>query len=379
MPLGNPFPIKLKCKMTKRVTMQQIADAMGVAKVTVSRAFRGDPKCSPDLRRRILERAEALGYRPDPLQRAHMSQLRAGRPADASGTIIGFLDMHDRGYRIETDEVSGAFVKGARQRAESLGMRLEIFRPVAEGWSMERFRRVLRSRGIHGLIFGPMPLANMRIEINLEEIAAVAIAHTLESPLLHRVGHNHYQATWDAMRYLYERGCRRIGMSIRAEMMERVGQRWHAAYHEFCRTHRGVHALASSEFTDREQFLQWVERHRLDAILGLIPECVLWLREAGKRVPDDICYFDLDLHRTRLRDATLGIDQEYERIGATAVEEIVAQWGRQEYGVPVRPKNVLLPGVIREMMPSQVAEQLGESALLPTRTAQGKQTKAEGE
>jgi DNA-binding LacI/PurR family transcriptional regulator len=54
-----------------RVTLQTIADAVGVSRMTVSNAFSRQAKLSPELRDRILSVAEDLGYvGPDPAARA---------------------------------------------------------------------------------------------------------------------------------------------------------------------------------------------------------------------------------------------------------------------------------------------------------------------
>ncbi len=45
-----------------KVTMQMIADQLGVTKVSVSKAINNQPGVGPDLKRRILEKARELGY-----------------------------------------------------------------------------------------------------------------------------------------------------------------------------------------------------------------------------------------------------------------------------------------------------------------------------
>ena len=50
-----------------RVTLQTIADQVGVSRMTVSNAFSRPDQLSSDLRERILEAADKLGYvGPDP-------------------------------------------------------------------------------------------------------------------------------------------------------------------------------------------------------------------------------------------------------------------------------------------------------------------------
>ena len=49
-------------KKATGITQQQIADYVGVSRMSVVRAFQGDPKVSPDRRQQILGAASALGY-----------------------------------------------------------------------------------------------------------------------------------------------------------------------------------------------------------------------------------------------------------------------------------------------------------------------------
>jgi LacI family transcriptional regulator len=52
--------------LTQRVTMQDIADQLGISKVSVSKALAGQPGTSRALRERILKKAFELGYRGKP-------------------------------------------------------------------------------------------------------------------------------------------------------------------------------------------------------------------------------------------------------------------------------------------------------------------------
>jgi DNA-binding LacI/PurR family transcriptional regulator len=333
------------------VTMQMIADAVGVGKVTVSRAFRKDPKCGAALRERILAKAAEVGYVPDPLQRIHLAQLRTGRRAER-GRVIALLDVHDRGSGLEELASNRRFVVGAQARAAELGMRVEIFRPVVEGISLERMSGVWRARGIHGLIVGPVSDTRNRLPLKLDEIAAVAIAHSLLEPQLHRVGHNHYAALRRVMERIHAEGGRRFGMALQPDMDARVGQRWHAAFHEFGRTHREcslaliepvqstMEARASAKTL---RYLKaWLKREKPEVVFGI--SC--WMPEALRETDPGrkVRYVDMDWYAGKFAEQVEGIDQQFEEVGAAAVDEVVAQWGRREYGVPEGAKTVLLMG-----------------------------------
>ena len=64
-----------------RVTLATVAEALGVSAMTVSNAYNRPDKLSPELRERILAKADELGYAgPNVLARS----LRRGKtPADA--------------------------------------------------------------------------------------------------------------------------------------------------------------------------------------------------------------------------------------------------------------------------------------------------------
>ena len=63
----------------KQPTMQQIADLVGCSRMAVSLALRNSPKISTVTIARIRKVAEEVGYRPNPMVSALMTQLRHGR------------------------------------------------------------------------------------------------------------------------------------------------------------------------------------------------------------------------------------------------------------------------------------------------------------
>lgn len=96
----------------QRVTLQTIADLLKVSRMTVSNAYNRPDQLSPELRRRILEAAERLGYPgPDPAGRL----LRRGR----SG-VTGLIFTENLSYAF-TDPVSVLFLAGVAQACEQHG------------------------------------------------------------------------------------------------------------------------------------------------------------------------------------------------------------------------------------------------------------------
>ena len=86
-----------------KVTLQTIADRVGVSRTTVSNAFSRPDQLSEELRAEIRAVADELGYGgPDPLARS----LRSGRAG-----AVGMLMSSTLGYALH-DPYAGALLQG---------------------------------------------------------------------------------------------------------------------------------------------------------------------------------------------------------------------------------------------------------------------------
>src|SRR5215470_13409559 len=70
--------------LARRVTSYDVAEAAEVSQSTVSRAFSGGTKVSPQVLERIQEVARKLGYRPNELARSLIS-----RKSNMVGVVMG--------------------------------------------------------------------------------------------------------------------------------------------------------------------------------------------------------------------------------------------------------------------------------------------------
>src|SRR5262245_34877448 len=100
-----------------RVTLQTIADRIGVSRMTVSNAFSHPDQLSADLRARILAAADELGYAgPDPVGRAL---------ARGSTGAVGIL-LTDRLSDAFTDEVATGFLAAIVEELAPTGLALTL-------------------------------------------------------------------------------------------------------------------------------------------------------------------------------------------------------------------------------------------------------------
>jgi DNA-binding LacI/PurR family transcriptional regulator len=97
------------------VTLQTIADALGVSRTTVSNAYNRPDQLAPELRRKVLETAKELGYAgPDPAAR----RLRSGRRG-----AIGLMFSERLSYAF-TDPGAVGFLQGLTEATEAKGYEL---------------------------------------------------------------------------------------------------------------------------------------------------------------------------------------------------------------------------------------------------------------
>jgi DNA-binding LacI/PurR family transcriptional regulator len=106
-----------------RVTLQTIADRLGVSRMTVSNAFSRPDQLSADLRAQILAVADELGYvGPNPAARA-LARGSAGN--------VGLLLSDTLGYAL-TDHVAIAFLAAIADRLAPTGRALTLLSAVAQ-------------------------------------------------------------------------------------------------------------------------------------------------------------------------------------------------------------------------------------------------------
>jgi|GEM_PF-1828591 len=134
--------------MEKRVTQRDIAKRVGVDVSTVSLALNGHPRLSEATRLKVLEAAEALGYRPDPALSSIASTRWRGRRSQSGMMLALLIDSRDRN---EAELME--YTAGIQKQAGLLGYGVTTVAHDDFG-SPASFWRVMRTRGIRGVVVG---------------------------------------------------------------------------------------------------------------------------------------------------------------------------------------------------------------------------------
>ncbi len=311
--------------------------------MTVSRVLRNAEHTAADTRHRVLAVADKLGYRPNPLVSALMIQIHKGKLPQLDNVLAYLTSSAVRGgWR--ANETYTQFFEGASARAFQRGYRVEEFWLGEGGFSPARLSRVLYTRGIRGVIVGPMLSPHGHLNLKWNQFSAAAIGYSLLRPALDRVTNDQYNSTLIALRELRRLGYRRIGMAFEGRSAARVHYRWPAAFltDQWRHGPRDSSLMYLPETWGQEGFYAWVNQTRPDAVLTFEPEVHSWLVEAGKRVPEDIALAHLDW--SRREPVWAGVDQRSTAVGSAAVDLVIERINNNEMGVPGYARVVGLAG-----------------------------------
>jgi len=330
-------------KPPRPVRLQDIADRAEVSKATVSLALRNHASIPLSTRERIQQLAREMGYRPNPLVSALMSYHRAthvGRPTHLTlAMIVNFARRSDWECYLSDD-----LLASATARAEQLGYQLEQFWLGDLKVTGQKLSSILFTRGIPGVIVAPLPAARGHLEMDWANFASVAIGHSLLQPLIHRVTTNRFLAMRMAVQRLRKMGYRRLGLAMHADQDSRVDHQWGAAFiweqEQAAASVRTVPLVIEEREWTEARFAKWFKANRPEVILSYEPAIIGWLKNLGRRVPEDVGF--VHLWNPDRSGEFAGIYHDPPAIGAAAVDFLVGGIQRNERGLPAAPQTLLL-------------------------------------
>lgn len=331
-------------KRKQAASVQEIAKLAGTAKSTVSLALRNDPRLPVATCRRIQRIADRLGYRPNAAVARLMAQLHAGEKTRVKATLA-LLDIWPEpgvDKRLPTFQL---WHKGISTRADQLGYALDHFDIHDEACRPDRLLRILKSRGIQGLILRGL---KSRGEIDgvwlpvLETLPSVVVGVEQVNPAMFAATNDQFHTALMHVREFHRLGHRRIGLVVHGETERLLHYRFSGGFLAglYETNQRSAIPPLHISWDDRAKFLKWFDRHRPDAIVCNILHVLHWLEAEGVAIPVDVSVSNLDLGETA--DGWAGTRQHSELVGSAAVDLVIGQIHRNERGLQTHPKCVLI-------------------------------------
>jgi DNA-binding LacI/PurR family transcriptional regulator len=322
--------------------MRSIASVAGVSAMTVSLALRNHPSLPAKTRRRLQQVAAREGYQPDPAVTKLMHHLRAKREQRVQATVCALTTQAAN----VKDPYSDFLLSGARAAASASGFALELFHVNLTDAASRRLQRVLRHRGVDGVILLPMAdLRGLDDLVDWGEFAVVSMTSSVPSPHFHCAMPSHFLNTLQLCDRLAKIGFRRPGLVTHSSQDLRCGHNFAAAlaWHGTYSTTESVRAHLFEQLSANELH-RWIERENPDVIVVERDAVGLLLREKGllpRPLPITTCS---GLPGENGRHPFPGIYENPQRIGAAAVEILTSMVMRGERGVPGHAQTTLIDG-----------------------------------
>ncbi len=339
----------LDCLMDRmeKPSIRLIAEKTGLSKATVANALNGTPTVARSTAERVLEMARAIGYQRNPMVGALMSAVRRSDGTSLQG-VLAAVEINEPD-RPEHGPFHRLLLEGCEECAQELGFGLEFFRLQPNGVSPERLSRILRARGIHGLVILPAWKLPDFSRFDWNWLTGVYADYLAGAPSLNFVSCDHYRTVLEALSALHRMGYRKPAMIFEKGREERIQMRTSAALRVFNASFRGPDPIEPLflEKIARDEVMCWLAKENPDVVLTHGHDVFDWMRESGMRIPEEIGYVSLNCAKTGERCA--GLDLRPRDIGRCAVEMLVAQvqraaWGRRWIPTSTSIVGSLVPG-----------------------------------
>ncbi|HWA26625.1 MAG TPA: LacI family DNA-binding transcriptional regulator [Lacunisphaera sp.] len=339
MPVPDP-----KTRPKGRVSLRDIAAAAGVCLMTVSLSLRDNPKISHATRDRVKKLARELGYHPDPEISRLMKRLRISRTARGT-TSLAILDFYPR---LDFAELSyhRQIRQGILARAEELGFAVSQFQAAAYKFNLEHILKLVRNRGIDGLILFPSVVAPLTLNpaVDWRDLSVVSVTNSILSPRFHCVVPHQFANMMRLIEAMKEHGRHKIAAVIEESFDERTAHHFTAAMNWHGHGRRILIVPNAAPAAQRVELIaRWIARHDADMVFAQSPEPVISaLARLRRRKTTAVAALG-----TPNNDEFSYLNEHPEVVGSAAVELLAGMMYYHETGIPQHPRMTMIDGELR--------------------------------
>lgn len=315
-------------------SVRELARSLGLSRTTVSDALRKKPRVKKETRKRVLKAAEKAGYRYNPLAGALMSQMRRKGVTTFHG-VLAVVDLDSTEERTGVDaRFNSQLLKGAKDKANQLGFKTEVFVLTKEKLSVSRLDGILNSRGIKGLLVLPTWRSPEISLLNWDHYTGVCTDYFTREPALDLVCPDYFGSMMLAMSQIRKFGYTRPGFVVDGELDRRLFYRGEGAFRMFNLHIGGFDAVEPHIADDFNEaaFKNWFEKNRPDVVLCHRHQVKRWMESMGLKIPETHGFCSLNV--TLSTEPVSGLDLRARKIGLRAVENLIAKLHHNDFGIP---------------------------------------------
>lgn len=204
----------------KQANQQEIAEALGLSRATVSRCFTNHPGINPETRARVFELASQVGYN-------HMVTRVSKSKAKSKATrpVFGVLVCTDEEEynRVDYESPGKLLLKGISEYGQlaKVDLSVHFVDPAATSLGDPGYADLFRSAGRHwaGLLL-LYPFPSTVVDELMLKFPCVSLVEQRGSGQLDCVDVDHYQGVSLVVNRLHELGHRRIGFYSKSYQVE---------------------------------------------------------------------------------------------------------------------------------------------------------------
>lgn len=266
----------------RKVTIEEIADALGCSKSTVSRAISGNGRISDRMRKKILDYSMECGYRPNMIARSLAQSktynIAAVFPVDEELSEIPFFHK---------------CLAGICEKA--VEFEYEVIVTAVEPGDIKRIRSLAEKQKVDGFILTRALVSDPVVDYLRKNRLDFVIVGNHPDPEIPQINHHHVEACRELTSILLE-GNDRVAF-IGGDMSHLVSRNRWKGFQEGCvRYHRNIERnLIRLECTDKGKIYDAVEE-----IMEYHPDCIVCmddricsqvmvkLKDMRKMVPGDV-------------------------------------------------------------------------------------------
>nr|WP_296068337.1 LacI family DNA-binding transcriptional regulator [uncultured Actinoplanes sp.] len=330
----------------ERPTLEAVARRAGVSRATVSRVVNGSTSVAASIREAVTRAVEELGYVPNQAARSLVTQR----------TESIALIVPETANRVFSDDLFfPAIIRGVGAELEAADKQL-VLMMTGSAKSHDRVERYAAAGHVDGVMFASMhgadPLPGTLVRLG---VPVVCSGRPIGPASVPYVDVDHFGGVADAVRHLVSTGRRRIATIAGPQDMVAGIDRL-AGYHSTLDELGLPPLVAIGDFTRESGIVSMrsllARAPDLDAVFAasdmMAHGALVALKEAGRRVPDDVAVIGFDdFEISRYSDPPLTtVRQPIVEAGRTLARQLLGLIG----GSSVLPSAVVLPTelVVRE-------------------------------